>query len=230
MKIIENVKSNLSEIGHGPKEVQFAFIDDETGKTITPFCMCKDFFNDMFWSNKVKKPITKFGFKWEPNKHKDVLNRDILSLTIRLRDKINYEKFFEITDKELKGVKSILNKFEKVNKFIKTKVEYSDEKKYLIISFDNKWSDVPYLLSAFLFIIRLGLTYDGKSDIIEYFKVTSKEFISPNDAMYFKSAETRIKHLLEGKIDKKQNYEMYDEHTIHSSSGLVNCHNYKIED
>lgn len=229
MKIIDNVKAQLNEIGHGPKEVQFAFIDDKTGKTITPFCMCKDFFNDMFWCNKLKKNISIFGFKWTANQDKGVLNRGILSLTMRLRDRNNKEKFFEIAEGELKGIKSILNKFEQANGFNKSNVDYADDKNYLVVSFDKAWSNAPYLISAFLFLIRLGLTYDAKSDVIEWFKVTSKKFISPNDAVYFKNSEIKIKDLLNGKIDKKQSYEMYDEGTIHSSSGLVNCRDYKIE-
>lgn len=229
MNIIDNTSSKfrLSEIGHGQREVQFAFINPETGETITPFCRCKDYFNDMFFAKKTGISVNICGFKWNKDDDNGILDKDELAIAVRLRDRDDHN-FHDITKEEVESVFSLLNKFTLVNDFGHLAVELSDDNKYIIIRFSRKWIDIPYLCSTFFLLVRLGFTYKKDEDILVWYQSGSKNFISPNDENYFRSRKNRLKDLLEGKIDNNQNYEMYNKVNIHNCSGIVGYKEYKI--
>jgi hypothetical protein len=229
MKIIDNIsaKNSLSEIGHGQREVQIAYVNPKNGETITPFCKCKDFFNDMFWSNKEKKDISIYGFKWNHKDHRDLLDKNVLTIAVHLRDRVN-KSIYELKEEERLSVLRLLTKISTSAGLGRVVVRMCEEKKNLVIYFNRKWVDTPYLNSAFYFFVRLGFTYDKDHEILSQYN-KSQKFISPNDQIYFKKANSRIKDLLEGKIDKNQTYSSYNSGSIHNASGLVNYCGYKID-
>lgn len=226
MKIKEAVKHSLAEIGHGQTEVLFAYVNPNTGDTITPFCKCKDFFNDMFWSRKTGTTISIYGFSWDKTCDNKSLDGDTLMIAIKLQNKGDHKDIL-ITDEQMQNVLEILYLIEEPNKFEPTEGELCNDGKYLVLKYDRKWSDIPYLNSALYFFVRLGFTYNPSKTIEEQYK-DQKNFISPNDAMYYRSANQRVKDLLAGKIDNRQKYEDYNTGTIHNNSGLVYYKDYKI--
>lgn len=230
MKIIDNVskKYSLCEAGQGKKEVKFAIIDSKSGETITPFCKCKDYFTDMFWSNAVKKDVSIFGFKWKPNQDNGVLDKQTFTIAIKLRDRDTGSNI-AIEKKNATTIRALLNKFERKLKFKLSKAILDSDESHIILTVPKGWSDKPYLVSALFFLIRLGFSYDGKENPIEFFtKAKSGDYYSPHDESYFRTAKKKLEDLLEGKIDKKQTYEMYTSGTIHSYSGIVGYKDYSI--
>lgn len=230
MNIKDNVSKNynLIEVSHGIREVQIAYINGKTGETLTPFCRCKDYFNDLFYSNKTNKAVKIFGFHWKPNQDLGELSRNTLVLAIRLRDRNDTSRFYEFTEEERQGIFYLLSQFTKINDLGRIIVRFSEDKKNLIIYFNKKWTDIPYLNSAFYFLIRMGITYKKDEDIFTWYSNSGK-FISPNDQMYFKNSQQRIIDLLSGKIDDRQKYEDYDSGSIHGNSGLVNYRGYRVD-
>lgn len=232
LKIEDDISKtfHLSEAGQGKKEVKFSIIDPKTGKTITPFCKCKDYFTDLFWSIKCKQSVNVYGFIWNHTKEgNDTIMKKTFSIAIKLVDRDN-KKVIDLPKGAKTSVKNLLNKFEKNLKFPLTKVEISDCKNHLILHVSEKWHDKPYLVSALFLLIRLGMTYDGKSDPIEYFtKIGSKDYIAPADENYFRSTKNKLKDLLDGKICKNQTFEKYTEgYNLHNNSGIVNMKDYSI--
>lgn len=228
MKLKDNVSnSDLSEIGHGPIEASFAYVNPDKETTITPFCRCKDYFNDMFWSNKMKTDINILGFKWKHGEDGGVLDRPTLKLGIRLTKGGKTGELQKQKEEQLKGILDLLNKIESANGWNLAEGEITEDGNYIILSFDPSWTSKPYINSAFYFFIRLGFTYDSSKDLFEQFQ-DQKHFLSRNDVMYLRNGESRIKDLLAGKIDNSQTYEQYNSSTIHSSSGLIGYKEYKI--
>lgn len=228
MKITEKVKYGLSEIGHGTREVQFAFVDSKTGDNLTPFCMCKDFFGDLFWANQTGNKVSIYGFKWEPNQDGGILAKPRLSVALRIRNRDNKDEVYTIKESELESLTSLFDQFNSANKFKTFKTELSDDKKYIIISFDKAWVSRPYLCSALFLILRLGLTYDPKKEVMAFYTSGSKNFISPNDETYFRSIKNRIEDLLKGIRDENQKYSDYTVSSIHNNCGIVNYKGYKV--
>jgi len=228
MKIIDEVSSkyNLFEIGHGQREVQFAFIDGKTGKTITPFCRCKDYFNDMFFSNKIGKELSIYGFHWKPNQDEGILDRNTMTVAVRLRDQ-HTKNIYDLKEEEIQSVRKLMQQVSNKAGLGRIIVRVCEENKNIIVYFNRKWADTPYLNSAFFFFIRLGFTYKNGEDILSWYNKGEK-FISPNDQFYFKQGSSRIKDILEGKLDLNQKYEMYTNANIHGASGLIGYKDYKV--
>ncbi len=231
MKIIDkqSEKFSLNETQHGTTEVKFAIINPTTGETLTPFCRCKDYFTDVFWSNKVKKHVSVYGFTWKPNQDGGILDGKTFTLAVELWNRVD-GKLVKIDKKQLSSIKSLLNTFDKKLKFLPAKMEVSDDENYAILTVSNAWTKVPYLVSSLFLLIRLGFTYEEKTNPIEYFTgAASSKFISPHDEGYFKRIKNRLEDLFNGKIDKNQTYEKYESsNNIHNYSGIVNYTEYKI--
>lgn len=228
MKIIDELskKSHLSEMSHGNKEIRFAFIDPEKKTTITPFCRCKDYFTDMFWSNATKQNVDIYGFKWKPDQDNGILKKDRLSIAIKLTVNGTRSK---LTDDNSKNIKNLLNKFESGLKFKLTETQLSSDGNNIIIDISKQWTKIPYLISALFMLIRLGFSYSEDTDPIEFFESRkSVDFYSCHDQIYFKQAKKRLKDLLNGKIDKKQKFNMYTASSIHDESGLISYNKYSV--
>lgn len=227
MNIEDSYKDQpLSEIGHGSTEVYFAYVHPKNNKTYTPFAKCKDFFNDMFWTKKTGNPVSIYGFKFTKSQDKGDLEEDILVLAIRMSNR-NDKKVVKPKEDQLASILTLLNKIEKKLKFKLTEGLLTDDQEYIVLRYDKKWSEIPYLNSAFFFFMRLGITYNKDTDFDKQFSDV-KNFISPNDAMYYKSAKQRVEDIMKGKLDTKQKYEDYTAGTIHNGSGLVNYKNYSL--
>lgn len=228
MNVIDNVSSkhSLCEIGHGQREVSFAFLDYEKSETITPYCKCKDFFGDMFWSNDRKEKVAIYGFIWTPNQDGGVLDKDMLVVSLRLKDKSTHEDH-KIKKKEVDSLRSLLDRFNTPLGYTECIAELSDDEKNIIVQFDKRWCQNPYAISCLFFILRLGLTYKVGEDPIEFFS-KGNNFISPNDAIYFNKSKQRIIDLLDGKMDTSQKFSDYTIHQIHHNTGLVNHSKYKV--
>lgn len=219
---------SLSEAGHGSREVKIAYLDPDTGEIITPFCKCKDYFNDMFFSNSANASVHIFGFKWDPKEDKGILEKPKLMIAIKTTDHTKGD--VPVSESEALSIESLVSKFTRTLKFKKCKFEFSEDKKHFIITFDRSWTDIPYLNSSFYLLIRLGFTYDDSKDFIEQFKESKGKFISSNDQMYLRNVKVqqRFSDMLEGKIDKNQTYKMYTVSDIHNRSGIVGYVEYKV--
>lgn len=231
LKITENKDANvgLAEIGHGNRQVEMAFVDEETGHNISPIVKCKDFFQDIFWSRAKKSSSGIYGFNWSHDKHDNAFSKNWLIIFARIRT-VKENSLEGLDTDKCKNLQKFLNSFCKVLKIPVCKAALDEDKNYVTVKFHKQWTEIPYMLSAFLLYVRLGLSYDGEEDIIEYVTKGSKKFISTNDPLYVKSATQKIKDMLEGKIDKRQKYENYlDISNVHNSSGIVNYSGYKID-
>jgi hypothetical protein len=227
MKIKEEISnSTLTEAGHGNREVRFAFIN-EKGVNITPFVKCKDYFNDMFWSNKVNKPINIFGFVWMPGQDKGELDKPRLSIAIRTE---TGRKLVPITEEEKSSIISMLINFSDRLGYGDIVGESEEDGGHFIVHFDKRWTEIPYVNSAFFLLIRAAFGFDPGKEPLEYLTSDKSRFVSFNDQSYLKSVKVRQKFedLYKGNVDKSQKYEDYNNGNIHNGSGVVGYQNYKI--
>jgi len=232
MKIIDNVsaKFHLIESGHGQTEVKFALINKESGETMTPFCKCKDYFSDVFWVKYTgNNVISQYGFSWHVGEDKGILDRDNVTLAILLSQRITHVKE-TITQQQVDSILSLLNKIERKNNFNLSIAELCEEKFHIILTFDRKWTEIPYLISAFFMFLRLGFKYEGDESIVKYFDKPEK-FISPHDQMYLKKSAEIVKDIENGILDYRQKYLDYtNQSNIHNYSGICNYKDYKKQE
>lgn len=223
MKIIDKIsaKCHLSESGQGSIEMKFALLNKEIGEIITPFCKCKDYFSDAFWAKYTRKNVVNmYGFSFGMDEDKGLFDKDEISLAIRMvsRDTQIMNTVFQ---ENLDNIISLLNKLESANNFNLCIGEICEENKHFIITFDKRWTEIPYLLSGFFMFLRLGFHYDRESKIKDYYSKPEK-FITPNDQMYLKSTIDVVDDIENGYLDRSQKYSDYLNQSItHNSSGIV---------
>lgn len=224
MKVIDNVSSkfHLTEVGHGNQEMKFALFDKVKQEVITPFCKCKDYFNDAFWTFKTgRATIAQYGFSFKKEEGEGILDKPRLSVAIRINPKTDSLSFEKLNKENLTNILSLLYKFEKSNGFTKSRGIVSEDENFFIITFDRKWIEVPYLSSGLFLLLRMGYHYDRKSQLKSFYEGHPEHFLSPNDAMYFKNVWDVLQDLEDGYIDTTQSYSNFSTSSeAHNSSGI----------
>jgi hypothetical protein len=214
IKLLKSEKK-LIEI---PNNYKFHLIDYETYEPLTVQVKCKDFFQDIFWSEKTKEDVKDiYGFFWKCGTY-DFHNKPKLMFAIT---KLNDYGF----GKKHKNIQELLNIFDKSLNFEPSIVKPDETEKYCVVLVDSKWIKRPYLSSLLFFITRLGEYYEG-SNILEFLKEISNNNSILNDAIYLRNSLTKIKNILKG-YEYNQNWEDYQSfsntyYIIHNSSGIVN--------
>jgi hypothetical protein len=125
----------------------FSLIQD--GRVLFTRVMCKDYFQDVFWSEIRKEATTVCGLVWEPGR-------------LRLAD--TYTILLEWEEGSLANHAPILEKWLNIwDNAIgapPTKVEELDGRS-ILVTFAKDWVDTCPLLSTFTTLIRLGGGYKG---------------------------------------------------------------------
>ena len=210
---------NYSEIGQGKREVLFSFYDRDGKSNVVNFFKCKDFAQDVFWSEKLKKEDKIYGFSWSPGSLEKCKFGGYYYLVMKTRE----DKDKPIQNSEKLSILSLLSHFEKPLGFNSSKF-YKTDSEHSIFKYDVSWSEYPYLNSALFLLLRLGFTYDCKSDPIAYFDDgLASKYISPNDIGYFKRCKNILTDLNKGIIYTNLKYSDYTSiGNVHNHSGICN--------
>lgn len=211
-------QGHLSESGQGNPVAKFATIN-EKGETTSPFFQCRDYISDLLWSHYCKKPINVHGFVSDGKEYENIMEDGKFRLVL----KVHYGgQVKPITPEQYQGVKSLIEMFDASLSFPPSEVTLSDDEKYIIICVDKVWTEVPYLQSTLLLLMRLGLKYDPNQPFIEYFSDGSaSKYISPYDASYFRASKHILERLLKGEIDSTQKYVATDGiYSVHGNYGI----------
>lgn len=192
------------------------------GRNIHTPVTCKDFISDIFWLNRkrkegdARKSISIYQFSY--------WNRlDLLALN-------EYEVYMFLTNNPIildnaAYIQSFLNEVE-----VKLNIPYSTvvsqtikEKQGVLVTFDKKWTERPYLISLFLLLLRIAPLYrnedmyDFLEDVIN--RNRSVHHLNCMDGEYLRDALPFIKMLCEEQIECNQ--EWSDELKMHHDYGGV---------
>lgn len=181
-----------------------ALLDDKF-RALHPPVNCKDYFQDLFWTEHHEKPSEVYGFEWSPG-------------TISLKRPTYYmgcrHSSIEIGKNRLNW-QTFVNTWDYKRGYRLTKIRL-DTPKSVLVEFDGAWTKKPVLMSAFTSILRMGSVYDEKSDsnnIWEWLLARQKPsyhtgHASP-DFSRLRTILPRLKRLAEG-MEPKQTYQEYE--------------------
>ena len=136
---------------------EFALVNKENKLVHTPF-QCKDYFQDIFWTEFTQKSGSAHGLLWKPNLI------DVTEKTFRFA--INGGAL--VMEDKIDVIEAFLNKFDSALGFELSKVYPTTSKYMIIIEFSSEWVQMPPLLSAFTTLIRLSSMYKIGEDVKEY--------------------------------------------------------------
>lgn len=125
----------------------------------TPF-ECKDYLQDIFWSENTGNVSEIWGITWEPGR----VNPSLKTYSLAMLGASDHKLHSRIP-----MMKSLLNQFETALGFRKTRISPSTHPDHIVVKFSGEWTQSPLLLSAFTTLIRISGMYEGENPV-EYLK------------------------------------------------------------
>lgn len=159
---------------------------DKNNKALhTPY-ECKDYLQDMFWSENTGKDVNVYGLEWKAGKFDPKSPRFRLAL---LGGQVNLKPI-------VKSLQEFLNYFDRAQEIELTKVFETKDEKVIVVDFDNKWAFCGPMLSAFTTLIRVSGAYKN-GDPIDYLKsIVGKSRDSKMKPDYIKIEVYRLENTL----------------------------------
>lgn len=137
----------------------------------TPF-MCKDYLQDIFWSEAIGRPIAAHGLEWTSGRLPPA-EEYRLALHGGQEDMARKAPFLQ----------EFLNRVEQAQGFPLSKVETTDDPHLIVVTFNKAWTTNGPLVSALTSIIRISGAYEG-GDPIAYLDSVNKELKDPKTGKY----------------------------------------------
>lgn len=181
MKLIDKQYRSLLVEGRN-YQMGFAFckkVNTTVYETIQPISPCKDYLNDVVFSEITGKPVQAYGLK---TKKLNIFGRRAY-IAIKICPSYSKEK----EDKQnlnnnILNIEKFMNNFEVLLGLRKTKIKKitetegnKDNDNSFIVSLPSDFLIGTYSISLYTLLLRVSQWYDGKQDVIEYLK-TFKAF------------------------------------------------------
>lgn len=195
-------KMNRSVLGEGRNyQMGFAFLKKTgtgTYETVQPISPCKDYLNDVVWSEAVDKPIYAYGLNYKKVGIFEGATKAYLVMKIMPSfggtSYIGMDKDVKNLKENYQNLQKYINFFEEKLKLkVKTKIYPTDNDMFLV-TFDKYWTTGTYLISLYTLILRSGQYYKT-GDKLDYFKTGKGLQI---DAYLCTGAAPKLEKLLNG--------------------------------
>lgn len=144
-------------------QFSFLLLDENLRALHSPF-MCKDYLQDIFWSEHTKNSADIWGIHWRPGMFDISAQKYKLALLGGQ----------EVLANHAENLQNFINAFESAQKFPLSVVETTDNDRILVVTFSKRWTKNGPILSTLTTLIRLGQLYEG-GDIIEYLQNLYKQ-------------------------------------------------------
>jgi len=199
---------------------------DKNNKVLTTPTPCKDYLQDIIWSETTGKSIDVYGLKWKQG------NFDITTPTTKLALFGGLVKLNGMVE----NMQVFLNHFDKAQGMEPSKIYLTEDDKVIVVEFDSNWTKGGGpLISAFTTAIRVCGLYTGEAPI-DYLKKVFDAYkktksIKP-DYMKVEVArlETNLKKLAALLAGMKTKYSWHDidGHNFYEvhSYGITNCYDF----
>lgn len=231
MKIIDNKNRDVLSEGRN-SQMGFAFckqLKSLVFETVQPISPCKDYLNDVIWSENTNKTISACGLKY---KKEDILNNEKVFLAFKIcprqrtsgyersENGVKYTMEDDVKNlrKNYKNIQLLLNYLEEKLK-IKNKsiIALSDDKKTYLAKLNPFWVSKLYLVSLVSLLIRMGQFYDGSMAPQQFLDTYDK----PLDKMLWLTAKKKLEKILAGTLpDQPFNPDDVGS-TVHFDHGIV---------
>lgn len=200
-------KTNRNILGEGRNYgLGFAFCkrDGNTLTTIQPISPCKDYLNDVVYSEYTGKPFQAHGLH---TKKRNIFDHGEGYLVFSVCPYMgggkysNYDRDLECLKQNEENVMIFINWFEeKFGLKERTIISKLEENKYLAVV-PLFWTKATFLISLYSFLIRIGIFYDGKQAPMDYFANFNKD---SSDQYMINSIKPKLEKVLNGGKFPKQ--------------------------
>jgi hypothetical protein len=184
----------------------FAQKQGEEINVLTEMTTCKDFLNDMIWTEKTGRPTNIYSYKWDK---KDILNDNLVLI-------VSHD--FPFTQEHVDNLKKVFNFWEQRLNIKTTEIELNGQN--IILDFSPQWYDRPYLFSLFTMLTFL---YNMNEVPEEYDKFMNEAFKTSIESRksYFENFRPVCKKIYNDEIKDYLKYEEVENvSSAHCNLGL----------
>lgn len=221
IKLIDNTNRGILVEGR-TYQMGFGFakrVEKDTYELVTPISCCKDYLNDVVWSEAVNKPIQVYGLSY---KKQDIYNEEYAYLIISIlthksgEEYPNYKKDIDNLEENYKRLEAFINSFEEaLTEGVFTEIVKIEHNKYLV-KVPLFFTKAIYLISLYSLLLRAGQFWDGIQDPQDFVDNFKANLI---DVSLVKGASKKLRNLVEnGYVE--QNLEQFPSSEVHNSGIL----------
>lgn len=182
--------------------------------TVMPITCCKDFYNDLIYTELTGKPFSAYGLHTEKqnifNHGEGYLVNAILKQGRNLTEYSNYNRDYEYFENNYQNLEKFINWFEMRFELPNlTKLIRLEENRILSIV-PMFWCKATYRISLYSFLLRLGLFYKN-GEPMEYLR---KFNYDSSDVYMLNAIKGKLEKMLDGCIP---------EQNMNTISNIHNC-------
>lgn len=178
--------------------------DEQIYNAIHPISACKDYLNEVVFSEKYKKPSSAYGFSYKPQdlfRDSNYVYLGIKIVPYRLTKNDYYSKRNIDKDKALLQKRMMLPLIREVEKALgvkrTTKIFIANEG--LVVKAPIDWVKSTAAISLYTLLLRLGVFYDKKTHILDFLDKVKEGNCFEGDSSMAKGLVPRLKFLMEMK-------------------------------
>lgn len=149
-------------------------VDDENYITVNPVSPCKDYLNEVVFTENTGYPTSGCGLVY--SKVNDVFKEKTSFLTFKVQKTKNGDfyienKTFEDYKKEVddgyKNIENLINKYQRPFRFAPCKITPANDEYYLV-EVDTRWMKSTYSVSLLTLLLRVGKNFKEKQSVVEF--------------------------------------------------------------
>lgn len=224
MKWIFKDEQKRSKLGEGRNYgVGFAFCRRVKNllTTIQPISPCKDYLNDVVYSELTGKPFKAYGLS---TKKEDIFTEQggflVFSVCLQgpssLTKYPNFDRDCQALDKNYKELQKFIQFFEEKFKLLQlTEITKLGDNLFLA-KVPKFWLQGTYRISLYSLLIRVGISFNGDKSPMDFLKSFTSD---TSDQYLIVSALPKIDKMLNGNIPE-QPFSSYNNSNVHSN-GIV---------
>lgn len=216
-KLIDNC--DRSVLGEGRNYYMgfgFAQRKGEVIETVTPISACKDYLNDVIWTERSDRVITAHGLQYK--KHDLFKDRKFGYLVIGICMRKggskyeNYDRDYKLLENHWSRIEEFLNSIESLMNLEQRTRAFKLEENRVLLKVPMFWCESTYGISLYTLLARVALFWDNSDPIAWLEGFTAFQA----DVYLVKSAVPKLKKLIAGTRPKQDFKQKLDNYTIHN--------------
>lgn len=217
LKLVNNeLRSKLAEGRNYRLGFAFATKKDNIVEVVQHgITACKDFLNDVVYSQNTGKPYSIYGCKATDISLFKNVPAAYLVISI-LKKGAESPKIYDDYLSDIKNLESntaniekLLNYFEeKFNVEGRTKIE-KIRKNYYLVTAPLFWTQYTYLISLYTLLTRIAMFWDGTGEVMNYLEKFNND---SEDMMYLKQIKEKLSIMFSGNIPIQDLNKCYNPH------------------
>jgi hypothetical protein len=230
-KIIINDNCDRGVLSEGRNYgMGFAFLKktgDNKFQTIMPITACKDYLNDVVYTEHTQREVSAYGLKTSFN---NLLKESHGYMVIKMLPRSDGGDYSVKNRNLAVDTKQLKDNYKNIQKFInliapeyKIVIRKADDDMFFI-KLNKKWMSNNYAISLLTFLLRVSLYWDGVEDPLEFIKKIKNDKSDIESSIAVKCAALMERFRTDGSLKCVMDYDMINDQYLKDYPNAVHNH------